>query len=378
MKAGVPEFETERLFLRGLRLSDAESYEKSFARWEIVQNLRAATPWPYPKGGARDYIEKTVLPNQGRGSWSWGIFLKENRQKVIGCISLWREGRPGNRGFWLAKEHWGKGLMTEANIPVLDYAFGELGFKKLIFDNAPQNQASRRIKEKTGCRYIGRRPQKFLNPEFSESEIWELSKEGWLRRQGAAASPPKRPAQKAAAAGAPPEKNRFSLSKEGLALIKKEMGRYEAKRSCLIPCLYQIQREKGWIPPEAVPWLSGQTNLPESHIYEVLTFYTLFNKKPVGRVHIQVCRNVSCFLRGGRDLAERLCRRLQIKEGERSADGSWTLSLVECLGACDEAPALQLNDELLGKMTEEKAIRAIRDRLAKAKAPAPPGGPPPL
>ena len=185
MKTEVPEFETRRLFLRGLKLSDAESYERKFARWEIVQHLRRTCPWPYPKGGARDWIEKEVLPKQGKGSWSWGIFLKENRKELIGNVSLWREGRPGNRGFWLTKEHWNKGLMTEANVPVLDYAFGELGFKKLIFDNAPQNKASRRIKEKTGCRYIGLRPQKFLNPEFSESEIWELSKEGRLKNQAA-------------------------------------------------------------------------------------------------------------------------------------------------------------------------------------------------
>ena len=175
------------------------------------------------------------------------------------------------------------------------------------------------------------------------------------------------PLKKIAAANPSAGKNRFFLSEAGLALIKNEMGRYETKRSCLIPCLYQIQREKGWIPPEAIPWLSRQTGIPEAQIYEVLTFYTLFNKKPVGRLHIQVCRNISCSLRGGRNLAERLCRRLQIKEGERSEDGNWTLSLVECLGACDEAPAVQLNDELLGKMTEEKTIRILRERLAQTK-----------
>ena len=69
------------------------------------------------------------------------------------------------------------------------------------------------------------------------------------------------------------DKNRsFSLSQEGQALIKKEMTRYETKLSCLIPCLWQIQKEKGWIPPEAVPWLSKETGIPESHIYEVLMF----------------------------------------------------------------------------------------------------------
>ncbi len=361
----IPEFKTRRLFLRGLQLRDAESYEKRFARWEIVQFLRRSCPWPYPKGGALAWIKTAVLPNQGLGQWSWGIFLKSRREDLIGCIELRRKGNPGNRGFWLAEEHWGKGLMTEACQPVLDYAFEALGFEKLIFDNAVQNLASRRVKEKTGCRYIGLRAQKFLNPEFAESEIWELSRADWQTFRGAAPAAKPQKNQEAKAPGKKP----FSLSEEGLALIKSEMSRYEIRRSCLIPCLYQIQKEKGWIPPEAVPWLSARTGIPESQIYEVLTFYTMFNKKPVGRFHIQVCRNISCSLRGGRDLAARICRRLQIREGERSADGSWTLSLVECLGACDEAPAIQLNGELLGRMTEEKTLRILRERLTASKNP---------
>lgn len=185
----IQEFETRRLFLRGLQLRDAESYEKRFARWEIVQFLRHTCPWPYPKGGARDWIESAVLPVQGLDSWSWGIFFKNSREDLIGCIELRRKGNPGNRGFWLAEEHWGKGLMTEASRPVLDYAFEALGFEKLIFDNAVQNLASRRVKEKTGCRYIGLKPQKFLNPEFAESEIWELSKADWQKFRGGAGSP---------------------------------------------------------------------------------------------------------------------------------------------------------------------------------------------
>ena len=176
----LPVFKTKRLFLRELRLSDAEIYEKHFARWEIMQYLRHTTPHPYPKGGAEDWLKNTVLPRQGIDRWVWGLFLKKNQKKLIGCIGLHREGSPGNRGFWLAKEYQGKGLMTEAVRPVLDYAFGELGFNKLIFDNAVENTASRRVKEKTNCRFIGTKPQKFLNPKFTKSEIWELTKDCWL------------------------------------------------------------------------------------------------------------------------------------------------------------------------------------------------------
>ena len=177
----LPEFTTQRLFLRGIRLSDADSYEKHFADYEVLQYLNSSIPWPYPRGGAKEYFTNVMFPGQGIDSWNWGIFFKEYRRECIGCISLWRESRPENRGFWLARKYWGQGLMTEAVQPILNYAFKELGFKKLVFANAVQNKASRRIKEKTGCRYVGTEPRQFLNLEFTECEIWELAKEDWLR-----------------------------------------------------------------------------------------------------------------------------------------------------------------------------------------------------
>lgn len=148
---------------------------------------------------------------------------------------------------------------------------------------------------------------------------------------------------------------KFSLSQEGRELIKKEMTRYEIKLSCLIPCLWQIQKEKGWIPPAAVPWLSKETDIPESHIYEVLMFYTMFNKKPVGKFHVQVCTNVSCALRGSRELVQEFCRSFNVKEGEVSVCGNWTVSRVECLGACDKAPVVQINEEYVERMKKDRA-----------------------
>ena len=153
---------------------------------------------------------------------------------------------------------------------------------------------------------------------------------------------------------------KFHLSKEGLDLIQKEMTRYETKLSCLIPCLYQIQKEKGWVPPEAVPWLREQTGIPESKIHEVLMFYTLLNKKPVGKFHVQVCCNVSCALAGARELTLRLCERLMVKEGRMRADGECSVSRVECLGACDEAPVVQINEDRYDKMTLQKTLSVLK------------------
>ena len=152
----------------------------------------------------------------------------------------------------------------------------------------------------------------------------------------------------------------FSLSKEGRDLIQSEMRRYETKLSCLIPSLYQIQKEKGFVPQEAVPWLSAQTGIPVSKIYEVLMFYTMFHKKPVGRFHVQVCRNISCSMQGGRELLKSLCKAFQVKEGERSACGNWTFSSAECLGACDLAPVIQAGDKYFGKMNGKEAVAALR------------------
>ncbi len=156
----------------------------------------------------------------------------------------------------------------------------------------------------------------------------------------------------------------FTLSKKAREFIKKELSRYETTLSCLIPCLWQIQKEKGWIPKEAVPWLSKETAIPEAHIYEVLMFYTMFNKKPVGKFHIQVCANVSCALRGGRELIKELCEALNVKENEMSACGNWTVSKVECLGACDEAPVIQLNEEYLGKMKKDKVLPILKSKMS--------------
>ena len=178
-KMEVPEFQTERLFMRGVKLEDSESYEKNFANYEVIQHLSHHVPWPYPKGSVKSFLEEMILPEQGIKRWLWVIFEKNNRDEVIGCVDLWRKGCPENRGFWLAKQHWGKGYMTEAVNPVIEYAFTQLGFEKLIFANAVGNDRSRRVKEKTGAKYIENRPAKFVNPEYKEHEIWELTKDNW-------------------------------------------------------------------------------------------------------------------------------------------------------------------------------------------------------
>ena len=114
----------------------------------------------------------------------WGIFEKDNPNEIIGAVHLWREGKPEHRGFWLAEPFWGKGYMTEAVTPIIEFAFNQLGFEKLIFANALGNTKSRRIKEKTGATLLRIEPAEFVDPQFKEHEIWELTKTNWEQFNG--------------------------------------------------------------------------------------------------------------------------------------------------------------------------------------------------
>ena len=176
---GVPTFHTARLVLRELCEADASSYEKYFVDYNVVRFLTARVPWPYPQGGVLEYIRTQILPKQGDGKWVWAITLKDNPAELIGVVDLWRQGHPENRGFWLGHKFWGKGYMTEAVEPVMDYAFDALGFEKLIFTSAVGNSRSRRIKEKTGARLVAREPARFVDPAFNEHEIFELTRAEW-------------------------------------------------------------------------------------------------------------------------------------------------------------------------------------------------------
>jgi NADH-quinone oxidoreductase subunit E len=153
----------------------------------------------------------------------------------------------------------------------------------------------------------------------------------------------------------------FKLSDEGVAFVKKELARYEDRRSAIIPSLFRVQNEnRGWVSPESVAYLSQLMDLPVAWIEEVLTFYTMFNKEPVGKYHVQVCCNISCSMNGGRELADHLAKTFNIHDGEISKDGRYTITRVECLGACDKAPMMQVNDKYHEGLTNEKAVQILQ------------------
>ncbi len=153
----------------------------------------------------------------------------------------------------------------------------------------------------------------------------------------------------------------FKLSEQGLANVKKELARYEAKESAIIPSLYIAQKENnGFITPDIIRHLSQVMDIPEARINEVFKFYTMFNQEPVGKYHVQVCTNISCALEGGREMVSHICKELGVKLNEVSADGRFTVSKVECLGSCGTAPMMQVNDTYHEKLTPESAMNLLR------------------
>ncbi len=174
--SNIPAFETGRLILRDITEEDAPAYQKHFADYNVIGHLtRAAVPWPYPEDGVFHYIRMVLIPGQGKEHWVWGIFLKSKPNELIGAISLQREGAPGNIGFWLGKPYWGQGIMSEAMKPVLDHVFTRCGFERVIICNAAGNMRSRRVSEKLGAKLLRTEPAEYVNPEYKEREVWELT-----------------------------------------------------------------------------------------------------------------------------------------------------------------------------------------------------------
>ena len=140
------------------------------------------------------------------------------------------------------------------------------------------------------------------------------------------------------------------------------LARYPNKEAAILPALHLAQKEFGYVSDEAIVCVATLLGFTPARIEGVATFYTMYNRKPVGKYHLQICRNLSCSLLGAEHLIEHVSRKLGIRPGETTPDGKFTLSRVECLGSCGTAPVLQLNDDYHEDLNEEK-IDALLDRL---------------
>lgn len=155
------------------------------------------------------------------------------------------------------------------------------------------------------------------------------------------------------------------LSEELKTRITQLKERYPQSKSALLPALHLAQREHdGWLSEEVMVEVAEVMGLPSAEVRSVVSFYTLFNRRPVGRYLVQVCTNISCSLLGAEHIVNHLERKLGIGAGETTPDGLFTLLEVECLGSCGTAPMMQVNDTYYEHLTVER-VDLILSELAK-------------
>lgn len=142
------------------------------------------------------------------------------------------------------------------------------------------------------------------------------------------------------------------------------LQKYPSKRSAILPALYLIQREMGYLKPEGIEYVAKLIGLSPAQVTEVASFYTMLFLKPVGKNVVWVCQNLSCTLCGAEEIIEHLERKLGIKAGETTGDNLFTLLRQECLASCDTAPVMQVNDEYEENLT----IKRVDEIIEKVRA----------
>jgi NADH-quinone oxidoreductase subunit E len=153
----------------------------------------------------------------------------------------------------------------------------------------------------------------------------------------------------------------MKLSEENIKKLNEIKTHYPNNRAVIMPCLWLIQDQYGWISEDGIKHTAELLEVPYEYVYGVAHFYTMYNKKPIGKYHLQLCTNVSCMLCGSYDLFNYISEKLQIKNGKTTQDKLFTLTEVECLGSCGTAPTLQVNDYYEENITKERIDKLIED-----------------
>ena len=165
----------------------------------------------------------------------------------------------------------------------------------------------------------------------------------------------------------------FSFTRENMDKAEAAIAKYPEGRqaSAVMPLLDLAQRQNdGWLPRAAMDHVAGLLDMPPIRVYEVATFYTMYNLKPVGRHHVQICTNLSCWLRGSDDVVHACRNATGAAPGETSEDGLFTVSETECLGACVNAPMMQINDDFYEDL-DAGTTQAILTMLKNGDKPTP-------
>ena len=155
----------------------------------------------------------------------------------------------------------------------------------------------------------------------------------------------------------------FAFTQENKNAALKIISRYPAgkQQSAVMPLLYLAQKQNdGWISTAAMNYIAQFLSMPEIKVYEVATFYSMYNKKPVGKYLIQLCRTTPCWLCGSDEIRKACEKNLGISLGETTPDNKFTLVEVECLGACIKGPAIQINDDYHENLTPESVVELLK------------------
>lgn len=165
-----------------------------------------------------------------------------------------------------------------------------------------------------------------------------------------------------------PKSERRQLSPEAAEEIRALASKYPDKLAATLPALYVAQKDFGFVSLSAMQDVARTLGVPESHVFGVATFYTLFKKHPVGKYHLQVCTNLCCALNGAAKLLEQVVEKTGAQPGDGpSGDGLFSLEEVECLASCGSGPCLQVNEEAYDEFVDEAKLQAILDACRRGE-----------
>jgi NADH-quinone oxidoreductase E subunit len=151
----------------------------------------------------------------------------------------------------------------------------------------------------------------------------------------------------------------FKFTEDNLKQVEESLGRYPHKRAAIMPVLYIAQKQNGFISGEVMKEIARVLEITPEDVLGVVTFYTMYHQQPVGKYHIQVCTNISCMLKGGYGIYERVKEKLGIENMQVTLDKLFSLEEVECMGSCGTAPMMAVNEDYFENLTKEMTDQII-------------------
>ena len=162
----------------------------------------------------------------------------------------------------------------------------------------------------------------------------------------------------------------FRFTEENLKRIDNEVRKYPAKQPAVMAALWIAQEQNGWISGEVIEVVASLLEMTSEDVLGIVTFYTMYHQKPVGKYHLQVCTNVSCMLRGGYEIFEQVKQKLNIENMQVTEDKMFSLEEVECMGSCGTAPMIAVNEDYYENLDKEKIeqiLRSLSPTLSKGE-----------